>query len=161
MRKLTAPVPQVVSLVAAALLYFLALTGCAQPRTSTWTPDGVSESAALAGPQSLGAWEPLGLSGGGGMFSPAVSPIDHDLMMINCDMSGAYISHEGGATWRMIHHLQLRSNTRCRPGFHPKNPDIIYASDGRTGRLKVSRDPRRDLGRNRRPPREPAWPDRL
>jgi len=140
MRKLTAPIPQVVSLVAAALLYFLALTGCAQPRASTWTPDGASESAALAGPQSLGAWEPLGLSGGGGMFSPAVSPIDHNLMMINCDMSGAYISHDGGATWRMIHHLQLRSNTRCRPGFHPKNPNIIYAADGRTGRLKVSRD---------------------
>ena len=66
MRKLTTPVPQVVSLVAAALLYFLALTGCAQPRASTWTPDGASENAARAGLLSLGAWEPLGLSGGGG-----------------------------------------------------------------------------------------------
>jgi len=37
-------------------------------------------------------WEPVGLSGGGGMFSPAISPADPDLMMINCDMSDAYIS---------------------------------------------------------------------
>jgi hypothetical protein len=84
------------------------------------------------------AWEPVGLSGGGGMFSPAISPADHNLMMINCDMSAAYLSEDGGHNWRMIHHAQLHSDTRCRPGFHPTNPDIIYASSG--GRLRVSRD---------------------
>ncbi len=84
------------------------------------------------------AWEPLGLSGGGGMFSPAISPADPNLMMINCDMSAAYISRDGGRTWQMLHHSQLKSDTRCRPGFHPHDPDIIYASSG--GRLKVSRD---------------------
>ena len=38
----------------------------------------------------------------------------------------------------MIHHAQLRSDTRCRPAFHPSNPDVIYASSG--GRLHISRD---------------------
>jgi len=85
-------------------------------------------------------WEPIGLSGGGGMFSPAISPVDPDLMMINCDMSGAYLTHDGGRHWTMIHHQQLQSNTRCRPGFHPRDAKVIYASDGGTGRLKVSRD---------------------
>ena len=64
-------------------------------------------------------WTPLGLSGGGGMFAPAISPADPDLMMINCDMSGAYISEDGGANWRMINCGQLKSDTRCRPAFHP------------------------------------------
>jgi photosystem II stability/assembly factor-like uncharacterized protein len=83
-------------------------------------------------------WEPVGLSGGGGMFSPAISGADPNLMMLNCDMSAAYISEDGGRNWRMINHAQLRSDTRCRPGFHPSNPNIIYASSG--GRLRISRD---------------------
>ncbi|MBI5385909.1 MAG: hypothetical protein HZA90_14620 [Verrucomicrobia bacterium] len=83
-------------------------------------------------------WEPVGLSGGGGMFTPAISPADPNLMMLNCDMSAAYLSEDGGRNWRMIHHAQLRSDTRCRPAFHPTNRDIIYASSG--GRLRVSRD---------------------
>lgn len=96
--------------------------------------------AAAAGKVSVNGWEPVGLAGGGGMFAPAISPVDPDLMMVNCDMSGAYISNDGGRHWRMIHHLQLRASTRCRPGFHPKDANIIYATDGWEGRLKVSRD---------------------
>jgi len=80
----------------------------------------------------------MGLSGGGGMFSPAISPADPNLMMINCDMSAAYISQDGGRNWRMIHQAQLRTDTQCRPGFHPSDANVIYASSG--GRLKVSRD---------------------
>ena len=83
-------------------------------------------------------WEPVGLYGGGGMFAPAISPADPNLMMLNCDMSAAYISEDGGRNWRMINHAQLRSDTRCKPGFHPYDPDIIYASSG--GRLRISRD---------------------
>ncbi len=83
-------------------------------------------------------WEPVGLSGGGGMFSPAISPADSNLMMLNCDMSAAYLSEDGGRHWQMIHHAQLRSDTRCRPAFHPHDSDVIYASSG--GRLRISRD---------------------
>ncbi len=84
------------------------------------------------------AWEPLGLSGGGGMFTPAISPVDPDLMMLNCDMSAAYLSEDGGRNWRMIHQAQLRTDTRCRPAFHPTDRNVIYASS--SGRLRVSRD---------------------
>jgi len=84
------------------------------------------------------SWEPVGLSGGGGMFSPAISPADPNLMMLNCDMSAAYISEDGGRNWRMINHAQLKSDTRCSPGFHPSEPNVIYASS--RGRLRVSRD---------------------
>ena len=95
------------------------------------------ESGASAASQPI-RWEPIGLSGGGGMFSPAISPANPDLMMLNCDMSAAYLTEDGGRNWRMIHRAQLRSDTACRPAFHPTDPDIIYASSG--GRLRISRD---------------------
>ena len=104
-----------------------------------WLPS----PAVSAGPEPStrkATWEPLGLSGGGAMFTPAISPCDEKLMMVNCDMSGAYISTDGGGSWRMIHHSQLRSNTRCRPAFHPTQPGTIFAVGGWSGGLKVSRD---------------------
>ncbi len=100
-------------------------------------PETANASSELRAPSSA-PWEPVGLSGGGGMFTPAISPADPDLMMLNCDMSAAYVSEDGGRNWRMIHHAQLRSDTRCRPAFHPTNPDVVFASSG--GRLKVSHD---------------------
>jgi len=86
----------------------------------------------LAGPQAAtepAPWQAVGLSGGGAMFSPAISPCDGRLMMVNCDMSAAYISSDGGANWRMIHYSQLRSNTQCRPAFHPTDSIVIAKSN--------------------------------
>ena len=97
-----------------------------------------SQAVSAPGPALSPAWEPIGLSGGGGMFSPAIAGADPNLMLINCDMSAAYLSEDGGHNWRMLNQAQLRSDTRCRPAFHPKNPNIIYASSG--GRLRVSHD---------------------
>jgi len=89
-------------------------------------------------PAQAPSWQPIGISGDGGMFTPAISPADPNLMMLNCDMSAAYISEDGGRNWRMISHAQLRSDTACRPAFHPSDPNILYASSG--GQLKISRD---------------------
>lgn len=100
-----------------------------------WASAGSTASEPDAG---AAVWEPVGLSGGGGMFTPAISSADPNLMMLNCDMSAAYISEDGGRHWRMIHQAQLRSDTRCRPAFHPTDPAVIFASSG--GRLRISRD---------------------
>jgi photosystem II stability/assembly factor-like uncharacterized protein len=120
---------------------FIAMTTClpspAHPTYSLLAAAGMFLGAALAA-ESNPVWEPIGLSGGGGMFAPAISPADPNLMMINCDMSAAYVSTNGGHDWRMINQAQLRSDTGCRPAFHPTQPDVIYASSG--GQLRVSRD---------------------
>lgn len=112
---------------------------------SLWLCDGpflvalsVMSAASVSAADTTTAWTPLGISGGGGMFTPAVSPAEPDVMMLNCDMSGAYVSEDGGRNWRMIHHAQLRSDTACRPAFHPTDANVVYASSG--GRLKISRD---------------------
>jgi hypothetical protein len=94
----------------------------------------------LCGADAAPRWEPTGLSGGGAMFSPAISPADPKLMMIHCDMSAAYLSRDGGRTWRMIPTTVLGSNTRCRPAFHPTDRQVIYSASGWHGRLMVSKD---------------------
>jgi photosystem II stability/assembly factor-like uncharacterized protein len=82
----------------------------------------------------------MGISGGGAMYTPAISPHDPSLILLSCDMSCAFRSTDGGQTWEMIHHSYLLANTRCRPVFHPTDPDVIYAAHGWEGGLRVSRD---------------------
>ncbi|MBA4388195.1 MAG: hypothetical protein C0404_09455 [Verrucomicrobia bacterium] len=86
------------------------------------------------------AWEPVGISGGGSMYAPAISPVDPKVMMINCDMSAAYLSRDGGLSWNMIHHEQLPGNTFCQPTFHPRDSNTIFAASGWWGKLMVSHD---------------------
>jgi photosystem II stability/assembly factor-like uncharacterized protein len=88
----------------------------------------------------IGDWKNIGFSGGGAMFAPAISPLDRNLIMINCNMSNAFISYDGAVSWNMIHHLQLKGNTLCKPGFHPGDVNIIFAANGWDGRLHISRD---------------------
>jgi len=45
-----------------------------------------------------GAWKSVGLSGGGAMFTPSISPHDPNLIFINCDMSCGFRSTDGGRT---------------------------------------------------------------
>jgi photosystem II stability/assembly factor-like uncharacterized protein len=106
--------------------------GLLLPAVSVWGQGSTAERPP--------AWQPQGLSGGGALFAPAISPVDPELMLVNCDMSAAYLSRDGGHTWRMIHHRQLGGNTRCRPAFHPQDRNVVFAASGWAGRLKVSRD---------------------
>jgi len=96
-------------------------------------------AAAVVWAGEPGAWETLGLGGGGGMFSPAISPHDGDLMFVSCDMGGLYRTTDGGRSWRMVNFRQLAGNTQCAPAFHPVDVNVVYAADRPRG-LCVSRD---------------------
>ena len=96
----------------------------------------VLSRAEAAGPER---WETVGLGGGGGMFSPAISPLDPDLMFVSCDMGGLYRSTDGGRSWRMVNFRQLAGNTASAPVFDSSDPNTIYAADRLRG-LCVSRD---------------------
>jgi photosystem II stability/assembly factor-like uncharacterized protein len=85
-------------------------------------------------------WEPLGLCAGGSTFSLATSPVDPNVMMISSDMSEAFISEDGGRSWRMIHCSQLRACTSCSPAFDPKVRNRAIASAGRNNDLRVTTD---------------------
>ncbi|MFB3921535.1 MAG: WD40/YVTN/BNR-like repeat-containing protein [Terriglobia bacterium] len=70
----------------------------------------------------LDSWRILGPGGGGAQFFPAISPHDSNLVLVACDMTGAYISEDGGASWRMFN---LRSPARFFE-FDPLDPKVIY-----------------------------------
>ncbi len=105
-------------------------------------------------PDPVDGWLPVGLSGGGGMFAPAISGADPNLMMVNCDMGGAYVSEDGGRWWRMIPFKQHVSYRTCPPAFHPQDPNVILAPE--RSHIKISHDKGRtwedlsDIGENAR-----------
>src|SRR5262249_19899959 len=70
-----------------------------------------------------GDFKVLGPGGGGAMFNPTVSPHDPNTVLISCDMTGAYITHDGGQSWRMFN---LRGVVRFFV-FDPLDPKVMYA----------------------------------
>ena len=96
--------------------------------------------AASAAAPAAETWEPVGLCGGGAMFSLALSPLDPNQVMLSCDMSGAYLSRDGGKTWTMIDHSMLKGCTACAAVFHPKTPGRLIAPHGWGGDLRASSD---------------------
>jgi hypothetical protein len=71
---------------------------------------------ALSGGDSRpGNFKIIGPGGGGAMFHPTISPHDRNTVLISCDMTGSYISHDGGDTWRMFSLRGVVRFFRVRP----------------------------------------------
>jgi photosystem II stability/assembly factor-like uncharacterized protein len=68
-------------------------------------------------------WSVIGPGGGGAQFLPTLSPHDPSLALVACDMTGSYITYDGGANWRMFN---LRGRTSIF-AFDPVAKDTIYA----------------------------------
>ena len=79
--------------------------------------------ACAAPPPRAGGWRILGPGGGGSIFHPTVSPHDSRTALVACDMTGAYLTHDGGATWRIIN----LGDTVQFFLFDPIDPHVIYA----------------------------------
>jgi photosystem II stability/assembly factor-like uncharacterized protein len=56
------------------------------------------------------------------MFRPVVSPHDPNTVLVACDMTGAYITHDGGKSWRMFN---LRGVAEFFV-FDPNDKNVIY-----------------------------------
>jgi photosystem II stability/assembly factor-like uncharacterized protein len=69
------------------------------------------------------SWRIVGPGGGGSMFHPTLDPSDPNIALVACDMTGAYLTRDGGRSWRMFNlggpvHFFV---------FDPLNPRILYA----------------------------------
>jgi photosystem II stability/assembly factor-like uncharacterized protein len=73
-------------------------------------------------PQRLDSWRIIGPGGGGSFYYPNISPFDPNLVFVSTDMTGCYVSENGGHTWRTFN---LRA--RCNFIFDSKLPNRIYA----------------------------------
>src|ERR1044072_9178814 len=76
-----------------------------------------------AAAQRPGNFKVLGPGGGGAMFNPTISPHDTNTVPISCDMTGSYITHDAGKSWRMFN---LRGVVDFFV-FDPKDPKTMYA----------------------------------
>ena len=70
-----------------------------------------------------GDFKVVGPGGGGAMFNPTISPHDPNTVLVSCDMTGSYITHDGGQSWRMFN---LRGVVQFFV-FDPIDPRVIYA----------------------------------
>lgn len=69
-------------------------------------------------------WGFAGYGGGGAMFHPAVSPFDPEYAFVACDMTGSFVTYDGGKSWRMF---SLRGPVRFFL-FDPVDSNIVYAN---------------------------------
>jgi photosystem II stability/assembly factor-like uncharacterized protein len=70
-----------------------------------------------------GDFRVIGPGGGGAMFNPTISPHDPNTVLVSCDMTGSYITHDGGRIWRMFN---LRGVVNFFV-FDPLDPKTMYA----------------------------------
>ena len=107
------------------LLTLLAITTAAlSSATARQTPSA---------PPRTAQWHVIGPGGGGTTRHPTISPIDPRHVLVACDMTGAYVTDNGGESWRMFN-LGTDVNAFA---FDPSNPDVMYAG---TAALWQSRD---------------------
>ncbi|MFH1068116.1 MAG: hypothetical protein V1794_00725, partial [Candidatus Glassbacteria bacterium] len=69
-------------------------------------------------------WSIVGPGGGGGIFLPTISPFDPKIMLMHCDMTGGYITYDGGENWRMLNLWNVPTDFE----FDPVDPNAIYAA---------------------------------
>ena len=72
-------------------------------------------------------WRILGPGGGGAQYIPTIKPDDPNTALVACDMTGSYLTRDGGKTWKQL-------NFKVWVGafaFDPSQPEIIYV--GATG----------------------------
>ncbi len=92
-------------------------------------------AAELPGPAPrLDQWRILGPGGGGTMIAPTISPHNPAWVIEHCDMTGGYMTHDGGQSWRMFN-LRAGISTFV---FDPLQPSVIYAGNAALWRSQDS-----------------------
>src|SRR5258708_2818433 len=71
------------------------------------------------------AWTNVGIGGGGAQFAPSFSPLDSNLVFLQCDMGGIYRSTNGATSYTMVDYTQFGSQTDYPNGSCP----IAYDSN--------------------------------
>ncbi len=71
------------------------------------------------------SWKVVGPGGGGTMIAPTISPHDPSLVVEHCDMTGGYITHDNGDSWRMFNLLTGLDGF----AFDPADKNVIYAAN--------------------------------
>jgi hypothetical protein len=76
----------------------------------------------ITDPASGTDWMLIGPGGGGSTFIPTFSYADANRFMIRCDMTGAYLTRDGGNSFTQINY----PNGSRSFAFDPGDPEVIY-----------------------------------
>src|SRR5579862_4761497 len=79
--------------------------------------------APLAAASPHPRWKSVGPGGGGSLFLPTVSPHDANRVLVASDMTGIYVTDDGGQAWSMFD-LGARAHFLV---FDPGDSKVIYA----------------------------------
>ena len=93
---------------------------------------GPRQSFHPTGDHIVNGWEPIGPGGGGTIFVPVISPHDKDVMMALCDMTGTFLTRDGGYSWKTLY-FKGTTDTYC---FDPSDPKVIYVGATSSGLWK-------------------------
>lgn len=69
-------------------------------------------------------WNIIGPGAGGGVFIPTVSPFDSNFVFSKGDMTGAFVTYDGGKSWKVFNLMTVVQDFE----FDPADPDVVYAS---------------------------------
>lgn len=120
-------------LVYAVSMTFVAVFICSQCKNvKSTTGEAFTYTTATA--PAVNGWIPIGPGGGGTIFLPVISPHNKDVMMTLCDMSGSYLSKDGGNSWTTLYFKGV-IDTYC---FDPVDPDVIYVGSRQSGLWKTA-----------------------
>lgn len=104
--------------------------GCTmQTETVGSTRDAVvqlEDTGVYHGPSSNAVkspWKRLGPGGGGAQFTPTIHPRDPATALVTSDLTGTFLTRNGGASWTMI----KLEGTTTSIAFDPVKPTTIYA----------------------------------
>ncbi len=102
------------------VLLFALAAGCTGPQ---WKNDNTTPAAGGPAARQQTGWKVIGPGGGGAQFEPTISPADPNHVFVRCDMTGAYVTEDGGSRWRMFN---LRTVVQDFE-FDPNEPNTVYA----------------------------------
>ncbi len=74
------------------------------------------------GGHSENQWRKTGPGGGGATFIPTFSPADDNRFLVKCDMTGSYLTKDGGRSYRQVNF----PNGAASFAFHPSDTNTIY-----------------------------------
>jgi photosystem II stability/assembly factor-like uncharacterized protein len=102
--------------IAGFVLTFLLLTcACRDKNSPALKPDN-----GLA----VNEWKIIGPGAGGGVFIPTISPFDTNLVFSKGDMTGAFVTYDGGKNWKLFNLMSVVQDFK----FDPVDPDVVYAA---------------------------------
>jgi photosystem II stability/assembly factor-like uncharacterized protein len=69
-------------------------------------------------------WKIIGPGAGGGVFIPTISPFDTNLVFTKGDMTGSFVTYDGGKSWKLFNLMSVTQDFK----FDPADSDVVYAA---------------------------------